>query len=82
MAWGLLATVVAQSVTDVTWIERGGIIAVLVVVLYLFQTGRILPSNTVRREDYDKAMEINASYAEALPLLTKAVNDAITLARQ
>lgn len=42
-------------------------------VLYLFYTGRILPRNTVPREDYEALRAINAEYAAAVGQLVKAV---------
>lgn len=56
-------------------------LALALVVLGLFYTGRILSRSTVPREDYDKVMEINASYAKVIPDLTAAVNKAVDVAR-
>jgi hypothetical protein len=57
------------------------------VMLSLFYSGRILPRNTVPREDYEALRQINASYAEkfgqqtdALKALSAAVDKLVVLA--
>jgi hypothetical protein len=51
------------------------------VFLTLFYTGKILSRSTVPREDYKALQDVNASYAEGLQTLTKAVDDLITIVR-
>lgn len=78
----LLVMLVQSQVTDVTWIERGGIIAVLVVVIYALYAGKVNSAKVVLKEDYDRVVAINASYAEeVIPNLTTAVNDAVAMLR-
>lgn len=48
-------------------------LALAILVLSLFYTGRILPRNTVPREDYEALREINASYADKFGQQTEAV---------
>lgn len=81
MGGATILILIAQSqVTDVTWIERGGIIAVLVVVIYALYSGKVRPENSVSKEHYDRVVAINASYAEeVIPNLTTAVTDAVTM---
>lgn len=43
----------------------------------LFYAGRILSRNTVPREDYDKVLEINASYAKGYASMTESMNGII-----
>lgn len=56
-------------------------LALALVGLGLFYTGRILSKNTVPREDYKLLQDVNASYAEALKTLTKSVDELVTVAR-
>lgn len=42
-------------------------------ILFLFYTGRILPRNTVPREDYEALRVIHAAYAERFGQTTDAV---------
>lgn len=56
-------------------------LALALVVLGLFQAGKILPRSTVPREDYEKLVEINATQAEATRILTTAVNDLVAVVR-
>lgn len=64
----------AQAATDVTWIERGGIIAVFAVIIYALYTGKVLPRNVVPREDYDKIVE-------GLKSVTSSLNELVTTVR-
>jgi hypothetical protein len=57
-------------------------LALALIVLGLFQAGKILPRNTVPRESFDKQVEINASLVEGLKAVTTALNDLITVVRQ
>lgn len=56
-------------------------LALALLVLGLFYTGKILPRNTVPREDYESLRDINASYAEALKTLTKSTDELVTTLR-
>lgn len=51
----------------------GAALALALVMLGLFYTGRILPRNVVPREDYDELIQINASYIEKFGILIDAV---------
>jgi hypothetical protein len=52
------------------------------VMLGLFYTGRILPRNTVPREDFEALQAIHASYVENFRLGTEAVKDLAALLRE
>ena len=56
-------------------------LALALVVLGLFQAGKILPRNTVPREDYNKQVEINASLVEGLKTITSSLNDLVAVVR-
>lgn len=56
-------------------------LALALLFLGLFYTGKILPRNAVPREDYDRLLDINASYAEALKTVTKATDELVTTIR-
>lgn len=56
-------------------------LALALLILSLFYTGRILPRNTVPREDYEALRDVNASYAqkfgeaiEAIKLLGRSID--------
>lgn len=49
--------------------------------LGLFLAGKILPRNTVPREDYEKLMEVNETQAEGLKTITTALNELVTIVR-
>jgi hypothetical protein len=48
-------------------------LALALLVLTLFYAGRILSRSTVPREDYDRVLAINATYAEKFSEQTDAV---------
>lgn len=52
-----------------------GALALALIMLALFYTGRILPRNTVPREELDAVRALNAAYAEKFSQLTEAVKD-------
>lgn len=56
-------------------------LAILLVICTLFYTGKILPRNTVPREDLDKVIEINASYAVAMKESTAVITELVTVVR-
>lgn len=56
-------------------------LALTLLFLSLFYTGKILPRNAVPREDYEKLMGVNASYAEALKTLTRSTDELVTAVR-
>lgn len=56
-------------------------LALALLILSLFYTGRILPRSTVPREDYEALRDVNASYAqkfgeaiEAIKLLGRSID--------
>ena len=49
-------------------------LALAIVFLGLFYTGKILPRNAVPREDYEKVMEINHDYSLAIKDLSNSVD--------
>jgi hypothetical protein len=51
-------------------------------ILGLFYTGKILPRNTVPREDFKQLQDVNATQAEGLRTVTQALNELITIVRQ
>jgi hypothetical protein len=59
------------SVADL--LGPGAAFVLSLIMLALFYTGKILPRNTVPREDYDELVGINASYIEKFGLLIDAV---------
>lgn len=56
-------------------------LALALLFLTLFYTGKILSRNSVPREDYKQLQDVNASYAEGLRVLTKAVDELVTTVR-
>lgn len=56
-------------------------LALALLFLGLFYTGRILSRNSVPREDYKQLQDVNASYAEGLKVLTKAMDELIITVR-
>lgn len=56
-------------------------LALCLLFLGLFYTGKILSRNSVPREDYKQLQDVNASYAEGLRVLTKAVDELVTVTR-
>lgn len=56
-------------------------LALALVVLGLFYTGKIMPRNTVPREDYKALQDVNASYAAGIELQTRALNELVTVVR-
>lgn len=51
----------------------GAALALALTMLALFYTGRILPRNTVPREDYEALKAVNASYADKFGALLEGV---------
>lgn len=51
----------------------GAALVLSLLMLSMFYTGRILPRNTVPREDYEALRQINATYAERFAQQTDAV---------
>jgi hypothetical protein len=56
-------------------------LAICLLILVLFYTGKILPRNTVPREDYEEQKAIIASYSEAVKLQTQSLNELVTVVR-
>lgn len=56
-------------------------LAVALLVLGLFYTGRILPRNAVPREDYKQLQDVNATQADGLRAVTTALNELVTVVR-
>lgn len=53
-------------------------LALAIVMLGLFYTGKIMPRNTVPREDFKAQQDIIATYASALTTLTTSVDALVT----
>lgn len=51
----------------------GAALALALLMLALFYTGRILPRNAVPREDYDALRAVNAAYADKFGALLDGV---------
>lgn len=53
-------------------------LALALVMLALFYTGKVLPRNTVPREDYENLRAVNATYAAGFAQLTEAMKSLTT----
>lgn len=56
-------------------------LALALVLLGAFYTGRVLSRNAVPREDYDKIVDINATQAEGLKVVTASLNELVVVVR-
>lgn len=57
-------------------------LALALLFLGLFYTGRILPRNTVPREDYEALQAVHASYVEKWGQSVEAIRDLSTLLKE
>lgn len=56
-------------------------LAIALLMLGLFYTGRILSRSTVPREDFKQLQDVNATQAEGLKAVTVAMNELVTVIR-
>lgn len=58
-----------------------GALALALLFLVLFYTGKILPRNAVPREDFKQLQDVNATQADGLRTVTTALNELVTIVR-